>query len=636
MIHWGNILLACLLTVAVSHVNGQGIECYDLPPENSATDRHLAAAEDVPDLPYYLDAFTVNNAPDGEYKAYYYRSRYYPEYIKAAGNITNGMPEGEWLLFDDNNLFFAKGMFVNGRKEGRWRAYHARWSYNDTVLTGEFMFLHDKPEGEQRFLNREGRIVKTIQYSNGLKHGTELVYGTTADGAAISIGPTGSAQYKNGSLHGYKVKYSATGDSLQYEQYLDGKRHGRRKTFRTTMHYKNGLPDGEYRYYSHDGRLVQVTELRSGLPYTALNAYDSSGNPLDPGTLKEGNGTLKVYQQDLLKSEFTYKDQLISGSIVHYFTDGKIAEQGVVRSARNKPYNYDEEPGDDLNLFASWQLGFIAGTDYIIFYEDGCPYQVVKTVQNTDSVRVKVFRKNGLLLSEYTLFNGLVAGVRKTYDHSGDPDTEGMYKIIADSNGVKRSVKDGVHLYYERGMKLAAVRYRDDAEWGESHYFDVDGTVKRTRKHMGDGSVINIHEGDTVNITDRYGRKQGRWLEFYPFFDDCELSYVQYFRNDTPYGTWEIFSGTNREIRVWLDDELTRVTGYHSRRGEMYIAYKGYALVAPEMTEKHGEYNYYDEKGRLTKAGKYVFGRMDGEWKYYRKNGRIKKRVVYKDGQLAP
>jgi len=73
--------------------------------------------------------------------------------------------------------------------------------------------------------------------------------------------------------------------------------------------YENGKPNGGCKYYYEDGRLWTERILKDGENWTVISNFDKNGNRVDSGTLKNGNGTMKLYnEQGELTSIVTYKN----------------------------------------------------------------------------------------------------------------------------------------------------------------------------------------------------------------------------------------------------------------------------------------------------------------------------------------
>ncbi|MBU0766022.1 MAG: hypothetical protein KJ607_14450 [Bacteroidetes bacterium] len=79
--------------------------------------------------------------------------------------------------------------------------------------------------------------------------------------------------------------------------------------------YINGNMDGRYKYYYEDGKLWTERVYSRGKLINITGNYDSQGNSKDPGTLKDGNGT--VIQYDIKGKEVA----------VHNYKDGRLVKK---------------------------------------------------------------------------------------------------------------------------------------------------------------------------------------------------------------------------------------------------------------------------------------------------------------------
>ena len=79
-------------------------------------------------------------------------------------------------------------------------------------------------------------------------------------------------------------------------------------------HYKNGQYEGLMTFYHQNGKLWSERIYRNGMPYTVLFNHGSDGDPVEKGTLNEGNGTLHIYNPNgsLLRIEEYRNSERIS------------------------------------------------------------------------------------------------------------------------------------------------------------------------------------------------------------------------------------------------------------------------------------------------------------------------------------
>jgi hypothetical protein len=66
------------------------------------------------------------------------------------------------------------------------------------------------------------------------------------------------------------------------------------------------IENGIYSYRYKNGMVKSRTEYKDGKTWNAVSAFDLRGNALDKGTLREGNGTLKIYDENGKAEEIEY------------------------------------------------------------------------------------------------------------------------------------------------------------------------------------------------------------------------------------------------------------------------------------------------------------------------------------------
>jgi antitoxin component YwqK of YwqJK toxin-antitoxin module len=124
----------------------------------------------------------------------------------------------------------------------------------------------------------------------------------------------------------YYSEYYNTGILKMKEKYIKGKLDGSSKFFDEDGYlskerkFRNGKLDAEYSYklgklsgperiYHPNGQLWTERILQNGKPVAVISNFDSTGKPMDPGTLQDGYGTIKLYDKkgNLIEVK-TYKD----------------------------------------------------------------------------------------------------------------------------------------------------------------------------------------------------------------------------------------------------------------------------------------------------------------------------------------
>ncbi len=82
-----------------------------------------------------------------------------------------------------------------------------------------------------------------------------------------------------------------------WEEYYEG------EAIKAAYRYEEGKMSGTYKYYHENGQLWTERVYENGLLWEVVSNYDSKGNTLYAGTMKDGSGTLTLYDEQGLKTE---------------------------------------------------------------------------------------------------------------------------------------------------------------------------------------------------------------------------------------------------------------------------------------------------------------------------------------------
>lgn len=216
--------------------------------------------------------------------------------IQSTGKYASNQKEGLWKFnaLEEGTLkkyHIADLTYKNGKRDGPVTYYYssgskaANGSYKDDILhgnytvyfkTGEvarsFNLVRDRLQGVMTYFYKTGEKKVELNYINGVKSGEYTEY------------------YKNGAI---KTKMHYVNDTLQGEviQYYSGGQ----------IQAEGVCENGKYKswkYYYESGQLWVHREYKDGKIYNIKELYDSSGVPLDSGTLKNGTGTVKYYTEN--------------------------------------------------------------------------------------------------------------------------------------------------------------------------------------------------------------------------------------------------------------------------------------------------------------------------------------------------
>lgn len=237
-----------------------------------------------------------------------------------SGNYTSGAKNGTFNYQNIDGKISFRGSFTMGIKNGCWR------------------YLHDQ------------KPAAVVYYRNGAKDSTWQFYYPSGK-------PEASITYSMNKLNGPYTVYYENGKTAIDALYRNDTLVGTEKTF-----YK----DGTVRY---------TIEYKNGNPYNVLVMNDTTGKPLDYGTLKDGTGSLIQYgEKNMLYSEVEYSngrkngtarfysanqmpqdishytDDVLNGKQTSYYSDGTRFKEGECSNGlRTGPwisYNQQGRPTD--------------------------------------------------------------------------------------------------------------------------------------------------------------------------------------------------------------------------------------------------------------------------------------------------
>jgi antitoxin component YwqK of YwqJK toxin-antitoxin module len=178
----------------------------------------------------------------------------------------------------------------------------------------------------------------------------------------------------------------------------------------------------------------------------------------------------------------------------------------------------------------------------------------------------------------------------------------------------------------------------------------------------------------SVNLTDKEGRKQGHWIKRYP---NGNVMYEGFFANDKPAGEFKryyedntlksvlVFSknGTEAKATLFYSNGLVASAGKYvnqlkegkwrffsavtkgllvseseysgDKKNGLSVKYYPDSTIAEKVTyvndEKHGEYLKYYPDGTLTLNTSYLNGKMDGKFEAFYENGKPEFMGQYKN-----
>lgn len=202
-------------------------------------------------------------------------------------------PVRKWAHY----LIYAEGTYVDGEREGRWQCYTIEDKTFKHIPYKELTYVNGVAQGPVTYSDPVGKKGFEGTYVDGRLEGEAKVFHPNG---AVHI----SSTYANGLLSGELTASSSKGelryvkhfvnDTLTgpYERYYPGGQLEEQFT------YLAGEIHGTYHYYHPNGQLWVERTYDKGKAVSVIGSYDAQGNPRDPGTLKDGNGTVLHYDDN--------------------------------------------------------------------------------------------------------------------------------------------------------------------------------------------------------------------------------------------------------------------------------------------------------------------------------------------------
>lgn len=142
--------------------------------------------------------------------------------------------------------------------------------------------------------------------------------------------------------------------------------------------------------------------------------------------------------------------------------------------------------------------------------------------------------------------------------------------------------------------------------------------------------TFTVWRGDTINLTDVSGLKQGNWIYFSA--DSANIESEGKYTNNLREGIWKFYSESGK-----LKSQITYQNNL--KNGPAKVYYNNGNIAEEGIWKRNkwvGEYKSYHENGQLSYDWNYnEKGERSGVQKYYYPNGKIKIQGNWKEGKEA-
>ena len=493
-------------------------------------------------------------------------------YIFLTFFLTNNFLYGQVGIVDSSSQYFtvftfdsgatsSYGLLINGKPDGYWMTF-----YENGNLKSEGNRVNFKLDSTWYFYNENQQLIKTIDYKEDLRNGLTVTY----DSIYIISEEYFIDNIKQG------INYTFYPDSF--------------KIVKSKVNYINGKEDGYAYYFGKDERVISITEYNKGFIVSKqeINRYNRENKK--QGIWKDFYPNWKV------KTERTYRNDLLNGYLKYYSIDGQLTKaelyvDGVLQKEEENSVNFQIIP--TYNKTGN----IIKETTYNTLGEkDG----VEKIFSDSGNVIKSVIYKNNQRLLEGGIIDtkGRKQLNWKEFYNNQSIKSEGSY--------LNNKKIDNWIFYYENGQAEQIGKYNKNGQpignwvW----YYENGDTLRfeQFRRGIEDGSLIEKTDSGNVISKGAYldGFKEGEWI--YELNDHIEKGSYSY---GDKTGEWKHFNKNGKLI------------------------FKGnYIQDRPD-----GKHKWWYSNGKLKEEGSYAYGQKNGTWKKYDINGILKISINYKDGK---
>jgi len=560
--------------------------------------------------------------------------------LKKKGSYAADKSVGLWLTYFDNKQLSDSGAYNNeGLAIGKWVSY-----YDNGALKIITMYdIKGKKNGEQKEYEKDGKLHgtyiftedKLISYTHYDKTGKVVSSGKEKGGVLI---------YKG--FHPDGVTKSSEGT------------------------FKNGLQEGEWKFYNQNNYLSSIEHFEKGKLNGLATHYYSSGVVKSEKNYKNdyADGLYKAYYKNKqLKEEGYYVEDMKQGYWIGYSPNGKLDFEHYYLNDVKFRYNVNYSVSGKKLTEEYFEYGFLKqcvqfdtlgnvlitndfprGNGVCKFLHPNGKTELQYTFKNgeIDGTLIRN-HANGKLKEKTNYIAGLRTGPVTSFDEDGKQYLKGNYK-----NGDA----DGIWTYYYPNGKVETVgKYNGDLQdsiW--TNYYengnkdsesslvngDYDGPITFYSPDLANKVVFVRQYVDDNVVSYTYPDKDGKLLAPIPVLNGT-IEYKAYYPSGTLAVQFRIAGGSREGAFVQYYStgqkflQWNYLTG--EKNGRQYEYYPTGAVKLDEnylYDEKDGTCKEYYPNGTLKSVEQYTYGVLNGTCIYYDINGKVTKKVFYRDGYI--
>jgi antitoxin component YwqK of YwqJK toxin-antitoxin module len=285
------------------------------------------------------------------------------------------------------------------------------------------------------------------------------------------------------------------------------------------MWYRWNQQDGLSVYYHKNGKVFYRVIWKENLVNTALEAYDTLGNALDAGNLKNGDGVMKYYDPKTCKitSEISYINSHKNGDYKVYFKSGELKEKGVFKNDKPEGLLLAYFKNGKLKEKGAFVDGHREGEHYIYYYSG--KIKLYEKWKDRLLLKILEYDVRGNMTQEgnYSATDGLT---ETRYDYSPEGKMRSRCRF-------RNGMKNGLFEYYGDRYRRALEIWRNDTllkefAWYSNEQLKSIGVYRNNEKDS-----IYTEYYSTGKLRLQVGYKKGQRDGIYISYFDNGNKYIE-------------------------------------------------------------------------------------------------------------
>ncbi len=570
--------------------------------------------------------------------------------------------DGEWSFVDQNGEVEARGMYKNGKREGKWVYFsNGKLSLTDIYENG-------KENGPYKRFFENGIVREEGQQKNGLFEGEIKIYYPSGK---LNIVINAVSGKRSGKTKRYDIEGSLISEVQEKDDLLEGKavyfypsgikkseglNKANERVGKWAFWHKNGEKEAEgdfvngnlngdwIYWYSNGAKEKQMTYENGKITGIAKSWYPDGKIKFEENW-KDGelNGISTYYARGGWKyAAFNYNKGVIK-RMQHWKPDGSLVADVSNNVDEFKVVFYDEF--GQLKSEGAYKKNVPIGL--WTYYDSGVKSSTVTFVNGVKEGIEQEYYSSGSLKSEYFYRNGEIDGYFRSYLPSGGPKVDGFFQ-----NGEREGTWE---YYYNHGVVDSREFYVDGKLNGADREYEVNeelmyeefyeyGVYKGLIQYDTLGKVYNnsllnnfsgkvrmLHPNRRIKYEANYANGSKVDEPLIHYLSDGTVFRKETYKNGLRSGLFEEFNryGKLSERSWYKNGELDSLSLDYSLNGKLQDS------TQYDLGKKHGVETSFHFSGIKISESRYEWGLLQGSKRLFNDEGKVVAVLEYNNDYLV-